>query len=155
VSAVVLRLAISADAQQATNALERFGFQTTEKGLHHRVWSKVVSRTNISGTIFQTTNRIVELSTGVHRWVTNQAGVSLVESRPEFAFTTNGILARGASHSALFTSNANSYAALQVKLPSGELLKSHFLGLAYHDTSTGSNVMFSVLQDSTAELING
>src|SRR5262249_8300687 len=141
------------ESQQTSNALAQAGYRITAKGLNHRRWSRPVAQTNENGTVTTRTNHIYELSTGLHRWQTNQSGAAtLLLSRPEIVTTTNGLVARGAGHSAWMAPNINTFSALQTKLPSGEVLKSHILGLAYHDTSTGSNVMFAVLQDSTAEV---
>jgi len=154
---VLCAIPIPSEAQRATSTAEAFqgaGYQIGEKALHRRVWSRVILHTNLTdGTISRQTNRITELSSGLHRWLTNQAGASLVECTPEIVTTTNGFLARGAGHQALFAPNANSYAAVQTRLADGQVLKSHFLGLAYHDVASGSNIMFAVVKDCAARLI--
>jgi RHS repeat-associated protein len=152
--AVCLVSVLTTNAQ--TNRIQQFqaaGFSEVGRGLNHRIWEKLGLQTNQDGTVSLRTNQIIELETGLNRWQTNQSGTSLVESRPEITVTTNGVVARGASHQALFASNINTYAGTRVRLPDGRQLKSHILGLAYHDVSSGSNVMFAALQDSTAQIV--
>src|SRR5258706_375881 len=142
--------AISALAQDTdiTNQMQTAGYSITDSGQHHRVWSRLSYVTN-SGVVSLATNTITQLSTGLHRSVSNQ----WVVSNPQIVLTSTGIVARGASHTALFATNANTYGAITMKLPDGQILRSHLLGLAYQDPSTGSNLMFAVLKDSTAQII--
>src|SRR5438093_3934838 len=142
--------ALTASAQQLdiTNQMQSAGFTVTSRAEHQRVWSKLSLATN-SGIISILTNNITELSTGLHRWVSNH----WVVATPEIVLTSTGIVARGASHSALFATNANTYSALQTRLPDGQVLQSHVLGLAYQDQATGSNLMFAVLKDCTAQIV--
>ncbi len=124
-------------------------YSIVERGQHHRVWSRVVRQTNELGQVVLRTNSFTELATGLHRWVNEQ----WVESMPEFVKTNNGVIARGAGHEARFAGNPNTPVAAQVRMPDGQWLKSHIIGLAYHDTVSGSNVLIAELKDSTAQVI--
>ena len=135
----VATLTASAQQLDITNQMQSAGFTVTSRAEHQRVWSKLSFVTN-SGVVSTVTNNITELSTGLHRWASNR----WVVATPEIVLTSTGIVARGASHSVLFATNANTYAAVKTRLPDGQVLQSHVLGLAYQDQSTGSNLMFAV-----------
>src|SRR5713101_7324201 len=117
-------VALTAFAQDDTsNQMQNAGYSITERGQHHRVWSRLMSFTNDIGAISIQTNNVTELATGMHRWASNR----WVVATPEIVLTSTGIVARGAAHSAPFATNANTYAAVQARLSDGQILKSHVL----------------------------
>ncbi len=140
---------LAQDTASRSNAMAQAGYRVVEKAQHHRTWSRIVTATDAQGATSTKTNTVTELISGMHRWT----GTQWIEAKPEIAITTNGIVARGADHSASFSSNINSYAATKVRLPNGQILASHILGLAYHDRITGSNLMFAVLKDCRAQIV--
>ncbi len=137
-----------------TNAMQDAGYSVVDKGQNYRTWSRLTFQTNADQTVTSRTNQVIEVGNWIHRWQTNQSGVGVwVPCAPEIVATTNGIVGRGAPHSLLLASNCNSYAAVQLRLPEGQVLKSHLLGLAYYDQASGSNLMFATLTNSTAQII--
>src|ERR1041385_9217873 len=134
-------LSLSDRAQQA-------GYSCIETGANTRVFMRIRAVTN-SGVVSLQTNRFRLLTTGLNRWVSNR----WVETRPELIITNTGIIARGAAHSAFFSANLNDTGSIQIKDSSGQWLKVHPLGLAYRDNSTGSNIYFATLKDSTAQVV--
>lgn len=137
-------ISVAVAAERASES----GYVVVELGQHHRVWSRVVSYTNEVGQVLWRTNSFTELSTGLHRSVNGR----WVESTPQLVITNNEVIGRGAGHDLRLAGNLNSRGAVQVRLPDGQWLKSHILGLAYHDTASGSNVLIAELKDSTAQV---
>jgi hypothetical protein len=62
-------------------------------------------------------------------------------------FLSNG------QHRVNFAANINSSNAVQITTPDGLQLNTHVMGLSFYDSSTGSNVLFAELQDSTGQLV--
>lgn len=127
---------------------QKAGYRTAETGPNHRKWSRVVLVTNQLGQVSRRTNSFIELSTGLNRKV----GANWMESQPELIITNNGVIGRGAQHSAFFAANLHTRGAIQLRTSDGEWLKSHPLCLAYHDSGTGTNVVFAAVRDSVAQV---
>src|SRR5262249_47102438 len=139
-----LALASRAEQTNSVHPLERAGYHIIERGGIDRTWVRTVLQTNEQGQVTPKTNRIVELTK--NRWDHRQ----WVDANPQIHPTEHGARGHGGSHEIVFAKNANSYGALQIRLPAsksspegGPWFKAHVLGLAYQD-STGSNVMFAV-----------
>ncbi len=148
---VGLPLALPAQSDLAAPAAERTklsGYVVTERGPHHRVWSRVALATNQWGQVTLHTNSYTELAAGLYYEKDGQ----WVESTPEIVITQDGALGRGAGHLVYFGGNLNTRNALQIRLPGGQWLKGQILGLAYHDVARGTNVLFAALKDSIGEL---
>jgi hypothetical protein len=149
-------IALTAHAQQAVSPpstssidpLRASSYTVISNAAHYRIWSRVSITTNDSGALTPRTNAFTQLSTGLNRWTTN----GWAEARPELVATTNGVVARGATHSASFAPNINSYGAVQIGTPTHDTIKTHPLCLAYEDPSARTNVYFAIVQDSTAEI---
>src|SRR5438094_3717416 len=92
--------ALAASAQRAdiTNSMQTAGYVVTERGEHHRVWSRFTMFTNEIGAVSIQTNQVTELATGMHRRISNHWALS----QPGISLTSTGIVAQGASHSVLF-----------------------------------------------------
>src|SRR5438128_789324 len=83
---VALASAATAAAQQTpgvSNLLNR-GYQIVGKAQHHRVFLKTSTVTNTDGTTTLRTNKVTQLSTGLHRWSSNH----WVEANPSIVPTT-------------------------------------------------------------------
>src|SRR5437016_1728742 len=109
----VATLTASAQQLDITNQMQNAGYVVTERGEHSRVWSRFTMFTNEIGAVSIQTNQVTELATGMHRRISNH----WILSQPEIMLTSTGIVAQGASHSVLFATNANTYAAVQTRLP--------------------------------------
>lgn len=121
----------------------------SERGPHHRVWSRVTLSTNRFGKVIAQTNSFTELETGMHV----RRNGEWVESNPEIKITTDGAEAVGTLHQVRFAANLNSSNAVTVLTPDGLWLSSRILGLAYFDESSGQAVLIAPLQDSIGELV--
>jgi hypothetical protein len=139
--------ALPLGAQQPASlsqAAQQAGYSITATGAHYRVWSRLQWATNDAGAPYLLTNEFREVATGLNRWVSNR----WVEARPQLAVTSNGIVGAGAQHAVVFATNLNSTAAVQIRMSNGQWVRANPLCLAYHDTSSGSNVYFALVQDS-------
>src|SRR5438552_4119480 len=91
-----------------------------ESGANHQVWRTSSIHTNRAGRmITQTTGSYTELATSKNHLV----GGQWVRSSDEISLTENGALAANSAHRVAFPASADS--AVQLTLPSGEILTSH------------------------------
>lgn len=121
-----------------------FGYSVVDKGAHHRVWSRSFWLTNQAGQALSFTNSFHELASGMHRWENGD----WVEANPVIVAVSNGAVAMGAQHAAYFAANLNTRGSVRIRTPEGVWLKSHVLGLAYHDRNLRTNVLIAQLKDS-------
>src|SRR6267142_4321584 len=128
---------------------ERVPLQITERGPHHRVWSRVTQETNQLGRVTSRTNSYTELATGMYYWQDGQWKETLekIEAFPDGAVAQNG------SHKVIFAININSAGAIDMALPDGKRLRSHVLGLSYFDAATGKSVLIAELKDSSGSIL--
>lgn len=124
------------------------GPQIVERGPHHNRWETYRTLTNAVGRREVRTNSYVELGTGINRaeggaWVPARA---LIELAPGGAVATQG------AHKASFGLNANRAGFLEVLTPEGRQMRSHVLGLFYHETSSGRSAQITGLKDSHGAL---
>lgn len=133
--------------EQATNA---GNYTVNDLGGNYRVWQNAVPIfTNDSRQVSYRTNSYTELATGMNflsngEWVPSS---DVIQITPGGGAATNG------QHQVFFAANINASNALQTITPDDLQLNSHIMGLGYYDTSTGSNVLFAELQDSTGQLV--
>jgi hypothetical protein len=136
---VIASTPLLAQTLPPTDRFRSAGYSLSEEGAHYRVWSREVLRTNEFSQAYLATNRFVEVSPGIGYWT----GSNWVTSSPELIQSTNGILARGAGHSAWFSSNINTRASVRIRDAQGQVLQTHLIGLAYQDLTTGTNVLIA------------
>ena len=75
-------------------------------------------------------------------------------STPEIAITASGFgVATQLQHKVIFAPNINTLGAIDCLTPDNKRLRSHVLGLAYTDRSTGQGVMIAEIKDSTGVLV--
>ena len=120
----------------------------SERGAHHRVWSRVTWETNAVGRSVARTNSYTELETGMHyleesKWK---------ESKAEIELVPGGAVASRGRHKVSFAANLNSSVAVDFTTPDGRLLRSRVVGLGYYDASAGQAVLIGQVKDSTGEL---
>ena len=130
-------------------------YTVVDRGPHHRVIRGITVETNIldSRTIFRTNSfSYTELETGMHR--KNPKG-EYIETSDGIELAPGGAVTTNTAHEVFFAANANSRAALRVRMPdSKETLTSHVLWLTYFDRETGSNAIVAELTDSIGQIIN-
>ena len=120
------------------------------RGANSRVWQQVVPRaTNQQGRVAYQTNSYTELATGMNHLVNGQ----WVPSSDEITITRAGGMVTNCIHAVSFAANINISNAVEILTPDGKELRTHILGLSYYDASTGSNVLFAELQNSTGLLV--
>ena len=121
--------------------------QVTDRGPHHRTWSRFSYETNRQGQVITHTNTAyVELADGMH--YRDPDTRQWVESDPRFEITPDGhALARRGSHQVILAPNINSTNAVDMQMPDGGRLVSRPVGLAFYDAVSGSNVMIATLKD--------
>ena len=113
---------------------------------HSRVWGKVALKTNEAGDVVAVTNKAyVELGTGICRQDSNGQWVDASE---EIDLVADGAQAGQGRHFVHWMANANTPGgAVRLLTPDNKELLSRVYGLAYWDTSTGSNVALATLHD--------
>lgn len=130
-------------------------YSVVERGPHHRVirGTSVETNTFDNRTIIRTNSfTYTELETGMHR---KDPKGEFVETSDGIALAPGGALTTNSAHEVFFAANANSAAALRVKLPDEKTtLKSHVLWLTYFDRETGSNAIVAELTDSIGQIIS-
>ena len=115
----------------------------TERGPHHKIWSRVSSWPGPAGQRLQITNTYVELATGLHYWKNN----CWMPSQAAIEILQDAAVVRRSQHSAIFAANLNTVGALDLQTPEGKRLRSHVVGLAYLDRVSGRRVWIAAVQD--------
>jgi len=127
------------------------GTFVVERGANHRLMGRVTTEALPSGKVVTYTNMYVELSSGMHYWdaATRQwlASQDLIEAYP------GGAVARHGPCKVIFANDLATPAAIELQTPEGQQLKSHILGLAYIDSSSGANVLICETTNSLGRLI--
>lgn len=124
-------------AQQVSAALvERVVIQ--ERGPHSQ-------RVKHAGSL-PTDAGVIQLECGLN--FLNDAG-EWEEARAEFELQPGHARAWKGRHKVTLAANPNTGAAVQMRLPEGQLLSSHVHGLAYYDTASGEAVLIAEVTDST------
>jgi hypothetical protein len=136
---------------KAHRTFQSEGYRIVDIGQNYRHWTRVGLQTNhLTSSVWFDTNNIVEISPGLYR--PDSGGWVL--SKPELVTTNGGVLARGANHTVFFPStldaNANPSPVIHVVTPGHKNLKFRVYGLAYEDSSTGTNVLIAQLGRSAA-----
>jgi hypothetical protein len=147
VIAVMISTYLSAKAQEPSPL--NLGYTLQPLGPGQTRWSKVTGQTNDQGEVTYLTNSFIQLGNGLNRWQSNH----WTQAIPELIATNGAVLARGAQATAFFSSNLNSQAAARIRLPDGQWLKLHLLGLAYHDTASGTNLLLAAPKNCAPQIV--
>ena len=120
-----------------------------QRGPHSRIWQCAVLHTNQSGAVTTNLHSDTELATGLCHLQNGQ----YVDSVEEIDAVAGGAQAIQGRHQVHWTANGNTPGgAVTLTTPDGKTLLSTVFGLALCDMATGSNVVFSQLQDCTATI---
>jgi hypothetical protein len=120
------------------------------QGANHRIWQNVIpALTNQQGEVVYRTNSYSELATGLNHLVNGQ----WVASSEDVQITAGGGVATNGPHKVSFSANINSSNAVEIVSPDGKQFKTHVMGMSFYDASSGSNVLFAELQDSTGQVV--
>jgi RHS repeat-associated protein len=136
----------SLQVTQTTNATD---YAISEQGANYQVRQNTVPWTNQDGQASYQTNSYTELATGLNHLVNGQ----WVASSEDIQITAGGGAATNGQHQVYFAADINASNAVQIITPDGLQFNTHIMGLSYYDASTGSNVLFAELQDSTGQLV--
>lgn len=123
---ILLVTVFTTPAPLAAQAFQSSSPAITDRGPHHRIWS----RTNIialPNDRFRTnTSSFTELGSGMHRW-NAQAG-AWADADPTIEIVGNSAVASKAAHQVTFAANANTAGCIDLVTPDGKRLRSHVLG---------------------------
>src|SRR6059036_1215711 len=122
----------------------------TDRGAHHRTWSRVTQITLPSGRVRYETNSYQELAGGMH--YLNGQGV-WTEAKPLFELFPGGAIARQVQTQVILAPNANTAGAVDWTGPDGQRCRSHVLGISMIDRVSGQSILIAELTDSIGELI--
>jgi hypothetical protein len=125
-------------------------YAITERGSHHRVWSRVSYETNRQGRVWARTNAYTELATGMH--YRNERG-EWTESVPGFELEPGWAVARRGAHQVALAADARTYGGVDIRTPDNQRLRSHVLGLSYLDTSSGQAVLIAETTNCVGQLL--
>ena len=121
-----------------------------ERGPHHAVWQRVSEHATPYGRRYYVTNSYREIATGKHYL----KGGEWTPSVPEITVLASGFgVATQLQHKVIFAPNINTLGAIDCLTPDDKRLRSHVLGLAYTDRSTGQGVMIGEIKDCATKLI--
>lgn len=125
------------------------GYTPQTLGPNQTRWWKITAQTNDQAQTTFFTNSFIQIGSGLNRWQSNR----WMRATPELIATNGGVLARGGQATAFFSSNLNSQGATRIRMPDGQWLKTHLLGLAYYDTASGTNLLLAAPKDCAPQII--
>lgn len=120
-----------------------------QRGPHSRVWQRSIVTTNYAGIVRTNIHSYTELATGLC-YIQNGQYVDSVEQIVPVADGAQAVQGRHQVHWATDINTPGG--AVTLTSPDGKQLVSGIFGLLYYDSSTGSNVLLSQIQDSTATI---
>ncbi len=146
------------DKSTTTNALDQAAaraaapqWQSRNRSAHQTEWFSVRYQTNAgTGKVRAMTNSYVEIATGLN--FIDPATGKWTESKEEIELIDGGAMARQGQHRVVFAANINTAGAIQTTASDGKTLRSHVLGLAYTDASTGESVLIAGVRDTIGEV---
>jgi hypothetical protein len=122
-----------------------------ERGPHYKVLERVVPVQLDDGTLEESTNRYVEIATGLHYWDEGEWR----ESREEFEVLPTGyaVAAQG-QHKVILSPVLNdSEGAVFFETPEGKVMRSTILGLSLRDRLTGEQLLIAEIVDTVGQRI--
>lgn len=127
----------------------------TERGGHHRVWSKVSWQANRLGELEPRTNSYTELTTGLH--FRNPVSGEWVESDPSFELTPEGYaVVRRCQHQVIISPHLNppDGAVVDLQTSDGIRLRSGIAGLNFFDPVSGKSLQVAAVRDTIGTLVS-
>lgn len=125
-------------------------YAITGRTPHSRLWQRLQLQTNSIGTVTTNIQSYTEIATGLC-YLTNGQYADSVE---EVDAVPGGAQAVQGRHKVTWALNANAPGgAVVVATPDGKQLSSSVVGLAWYDTSTGSNAMIATLKNCTGTIV--
>lgn len=131
-------------------AQQQTPYQVVNFGGNYRVWQRTVYETGPQGQTVPHVQQYTEAASGLYylnaqgAWTPSQ---ELIQS------TAAGAVAQRGAYQVTFLNNLNAAGAVDQLTPDQKRLTSNIIGLAYYESSSGSNVLFAQVQDCQGELI--
>ena len=125
--------------------------QRADLDAHSQTWQQIETLKDADGNnVFRTNLAFIQVETGMHyrekeQWKQTQ---ELIEP---FA---GGAVASHGPHKVIFAENLNTAGAIDMETPDAKRLRSHVLGLAYVDTTSGKSVFIAEIKDCRGEIVN-
>jgi hypothetical protein len=140
----------TAQIQTGTSLSTPSDYVCVQRGAHSRVWQRAVLQTNQSGVVRTNQQSYTELATGLCYLQNGQ----YVDSVEQIDAVANGAQATQGRYQVQWAANANTPGgAVTLTTADNKQLLSTVYALTYYDTSTGSNVLLTFVQDCTATIV--
>ncbi len=124
----------------------------TEKGPHHRTWSRAVLETHGDGrTVLRTNVAYIELANGMHYWDAERG--EWLESRAVIELIDGAAVARYGPHKVRFSADFAAPTLIDLTSPDGHRLRSRIAGLAYTSRSSGRSVLIAEPRPRDGEVL--
>ncbi len=138
--------------QSADSRLAPAAPRVVEAGPDQLHWQHVTASTGEDGSKVLRTNSWTELATGLTYF--DQAQRTWVPTEETFSVAADGsaIAARG-PHRVVASPALNTWGAIEITDPQGQVFRSHLLGLAYTDPTTGRSVLIAEPKASIGALV--
>lgn len=121
-----------------------------ERGPHHRVVEAVEHARGEDGNELATTNRIVELTTGMNAW--SEAEARWIPADPTIRIVNGEGRVGGTHHKASFSGNINDpRGAVGIVTPDGKRIRIRTVGLIYRDAESGESVLFAPVKNAQGQ----
>lgn len=144
----LLVMALPVSAQVAEEKTELAAPVIVERGPHHRTLERISTQKLPNGRTVTQRNSYVELAVGMHFFRDGQ----WVESSEEIEIVPGAALAQKGQHQVVWAANLNTEGAIDLLAPDGKRFRSHLLGLAYTDATTGQSALIAEPKDCIGEV---
>ncbi|MBN9693310.1 MAG: hypothetical protein J0M24_23960 [Verrucomicrobia bacterium] len=106
---------------------------------HSTLHERVLAQTGPSGESILTTNRFVELATGLNHWQDD----AWLPSEEVLNVENGEAVGLQGQHKVWLPGQAGDGSLIRLKLPTGELMQSMVFGIGYYDPTTGQSVLLA------------
>jgi hypothetical protein len=119
---------------------------------NENVWERTTYEQGPDGQIVPSVHRYTETATGLNYKDPNtgewEASSEVIEQ------TAGGAVAQHGQHKVIFAGDLATFGAIDMKMPDGQELRSHLLGIGYFDKATGQSVMIAQVTNCIGQLIS-
>jgi RHS repeat-associated protein len=122
-----------------------------ERGPHHSVHQRTISRISPEGRTYLVTNSFVELASGLNFWNGDQGRWE--PSREIIEVFQDAAVARQGAHKVVWAANLNSPGAVDLETSDGKRFRSHLLGIVFTDARSGRSILIAEPKDSIGEVV--
>ncbi len=125
-----------------------------QRGPNSRVVERLIREVQPDGKMVDRKSRYEEVASGLHRWQPSEQNPNAgewVETEEKFELVPGGAVARG-QHTVFIGADFQAQGVVNLEL-AGQRFRSHLLGLAYTEMTTGRSVLIGEPQACEGELI--